>query len=491
MLKAILSMPLIINVSQIASYLPEFRYRGPFNDSYPFQEVTSEFIINDADMEKNAVLFFDDKIHEGFTSIASDYPTPELAAIFTGLPQELVEPLTTSLKTTKLELPSLSATELGVLTENPKIYKHFKRVEIVLMQNRSKTKIIEAELYKAICEDNADTTKKIVSENPELVNISNIQHDYGRTPLNLALHRHKYHVAELLITKANVNIPDEGGTMPLHQAAFAGNLPLVKLLVDAGADLNVARRSDYGRTALNTALYMNRLDVADYLVTKGADLSIPDAGGNTPLKNIMKMGHFKTLDTTLEEKLDLSNASSDLESLFHKISLMTKENETKKNKNETSIGKVSQSSLFTNGLSAYRRILKSFAELYQDFEEVGWDFHKLKNTSDRRLIESCIGLPFQLKDAFSLIGQGLRSENIEERKNAVMACKLFDNIIKNGFKYGLFKTELYETMKKLYPDKVSEMETNIKLIISGELELQNLIITVQIGEVLRMNGYVR
>lgn len=49
-------------------------------------------------------------------------------------------------------------------------------------------------------------------------------------------------------------------------------------------------------------------------------------------------------------------------------------------------------------------------------------------------------------------------------------------------------TESHKTMKALYPDKATEMEKNIKLLISGELELQNLIIAVQIGEVLRMNA---
>jgi len=58
----------------------------------------------------------------------------------------------------------------------------------------------------------------------------------------------------------------------LHVAANHGHLEIVKLLLDAGADIN--RKSKSGETALHLAVVKNHIDVVKCLLVRGADYSI-------------------------------------------------------------------------------------------------------------------------------------------------------------------------------------------------------------------------
>lgn len=61
-------------------------------------------------------------------------------------------------------------------------------------------------------------------------------------------------------------------TTPLHNAAWMGDMETVKLLIELGADIN-ARDQNYNGTPLGWARYNNQLDVAEYLVSIGAEES--------------------------------------------------------------------------------------------------------------------------------------------------------------------------------------------------------------------------
>jgi ankyrin repeat protein len=60
------------------------------------------------------------------------------------------------------------------------------------------------------------------------------------------------------------------GATPLHNAAWMGNLVLVKLLIELGADVSV-RDPNYNATPLGWAQYNNKQEVADYLLSIGAE----------------------------------------------------------------------------------------------------------------------------------------------------------------------------------------------------------------------------
>src|ERR1700761_3789365 len=55
-------------------------------------------------------------------------------------------------------------------------------------------------------------------------------------------------VRQLIQAKANLNLPQPGGTTAIHWAAYRNDLELADLLIGAGADVKLANRD--GATAL-------------------------------------------------------------------------------------------------------------------------------------------------------------------------------------------------------------------------------------------------
>ncbi len=78
-----------------------------------------------------------------------------------------------------------------------------------------------------------------------------------------------------------VCLPDALGNHPLHIAADAGDIEIVKLLIDSGADVNA--RGDALRTPLHFAASAGLADVALFLAQRGADLAALDSAHRSPL----------------------------------------------------------------------------------------------------------------------------------------------------------------------------------------------------------------
>jgi ankyrin repeat protein len=72
-----------------------------------------------------------------------------------------------------------------------------------------------------------------------------------------------------------------GGLTPLLFAAREGNLDTVKVLLDAGVDVN--QKSEYGWTALLVATHNRFYRLGSYLLEHGADPNLANEGGWTPL----------------------------------------------------------------------------------------------------------------------------------------------------------------------------------------------------------------
>ena len=71
------------------------------------------------------------------------------------------------------------------------------------------------------------------------------------------------------------------GSTPLGDAAFHGNLEIVKLLIDQGADVNATNRD--GNTPLIVAAFMCRTEIVQYLLKNGASLTHKNNRGDTAI----------------------------------------------------------------------------------------------------------------------------------------------------------------------------------------------------------------
>ena len=103
-----------------------------------------------------------------------------------------------------------------------------------------------------------------------------------QTPLIYACSSGKLQIAEYLISiGANLNAKDINGCTPFHAAAFGGLLPIVKKFVEERKE-DVDTVNFLGMTPLTLACTANRYSIAEYLITKGANINIMDDHGNTP-----------------------------------------------------------------------------------------------------------------------------------------------------------------------------------------------------------------
>lgn len=85
----------------------------------------------------------------------------------------------------------------------------------------------------------------------------------------------------LLDAGAEVNHKDANGCSPIQLAAFTGNLELVKILLDAGADID--SKNVIGATALHNAVMSNDEAMVLLLLRRGASVALKTQEGDTAL----------------------------------------------------------------------------------------------------------------------------------------------------------------------------------------------------------------
>ena len=96
----------------------------------------------------------------------------------------------------------------------------------------------------------------------------------------------------LLEAGADINSKDGHGQTALMNAAHAGQVELVRLLIEKGADLDVTAK--YNLSALMLALIARHADTARLLIEAGADVNIRssrDFHGKTALHLAESGGH--------------------------------------------------------------------------------------------------------------------------------------------------------------------------------------------------------
>jgi ankyrin repeat protein len=109
----------------------------------------------------------------------------------------------------------------------------------------------------------------------------------------------------------NINVCNSDGFTPLHIASMHGHVDMMRLLLDAGAGINVVTRTK-GMTPLHLACQNQWIQAAKLLLESGdCNPDIQDSGGNTALHCATSTGNSKLVEMILKHSpvQDIRNSS--------------------------------------------------------------------------------------------------------------------------------------------------------------------------------------
>jgi ankyrin repeat protein len=149
----------------------------------------------------------------------------------------------------------------------------------------------------------------------------------GFTPLQYAVMHSQLEIAKILIDHgANVNVKTKKeGYTALHFAVLRKekNQKLVQLLIENGADVNIASASDQagGQTPLHMSVAVGNIPLTKLFLAKGADINARDKTGATPLHEAARRGHKEIVELLIEKDAEI-NAKDDngMTPLVHALS---------------------------------------------------------------------------------------------------------------------------------------------------------------------------
>ncbi|XP_054710060.1 E3 ubiquitin-protein ligase MIB1-like [Uloborus diversus] len=144
-------------------------------------------------------------------------------------------------------------------------------------------------LHLAALNNHVEVAELLVQQGRANMNLQNVN---LQTPLHLAVERQHTQIVRLLVReKCNLNIPDKDGDTPLHEALRHHTLSQLRQLQDMqeGGKVGVSNESTNGTSELLMGLGTQSSDkksnasIACFLVSNGADLSVKNKKGQTPL----------------------------------------------------------------------------------------------------------------------------------------------------------------------------------------------------------------
>jgi len=158
-------------------------------------------------------------------------------------------------------------------------------------------------LMVAVRENHPDVVKLLLSRGANV----NARTRVGRTPAwvlpnSVPGFGHGIGIVRGGLPDRGSRAPIPGGMTPLLYAARDGRMDTVRLLLDAGADINARDANDI--TPLIIAITNNHPDVARLLIDKGADLKAIDWYGRSPLWAAVETRNMDVDNASFENSID-------------------------------------------------------------------------------------------------------------------------------------------------------------------------------------------
>jgi ankyrin repeat protein len=140
-------------------------------------------------------------------------------------------------------------------------------------------------LHVAAANDSVEAAKILIGHGAKINVRDAVNND---TALIYGIRDGKFRVAEYLLhAGADHSLTDKRGFAPLHIAVARDDIKLVQCLLDHGAAIDVRTQGD-GRTSLMIAAAAGFDEMVEILLFRGADPSILDSAGKSPLERAVE-----------------------------------------------------------------------------------------------------------------------------------------------------------------------------------------------------------
>ncbi|KAI6170868.1 Ankyrin-1-like protein [Aphelenchoides bicaudatus] len=160
---------------------------------------------------------------------------------------------------------------------------------------------VQNKLYDACRQNNVKEVERLLRT--ERVDPNTRIQFNNSTCLHLAASEGFHPIVQVLLDYgAETNLADQAGFSPIHLAANRGHLETVRLLINAGADPN--RTTETGWSALHYACMGGHLEVVKLLLDIGVKLNA-DKHGWTALHSAAFQGHQKIVELLLRSGADM------------------------------------------------------------------------------------------------------------------------------------------------------------------------------------------
>lgn len=152
----------------------------------------------------------------------------------------------------------------------------------------------ELTIHEAAAAAQLEQVQAMIENQPQLVDVVS---DHGFTPLGLATHFGNEAVVRYLLAKhADPNVQSQNGynVYPLHAAISANFDGIAKMLIEAGAEVNVLQASRI--SPLHFAAQNGNIDLIILLLENGARIEIKNDLGKTASDLAAEKGHTEIAD---------------------------------------------------------------------------------------------------------------------------------------------------------------------------------------------------
>jgi ankyrin repeat protein len=198
----------------------------------------------------------------------------------------------------------------------------------------------EQDLFSAIQDGHADKVRELISAHAELINARN---EVGLSAVLFSVYNGKNEIAKLLIDRGarldifeaaatgtqdrveqllhkdpnSLNSFSPDGWTPLHLAVFFGRVNIAHVLLSKGANINAVSKNEQRVTPLHSALANpNNAAVAQLLIDCGADVTMKQSSGYTPLHYAAANGLESIVKNLVGRGVDTSVRDNELKTAY-------------------------------------------------------------------------------------------------------------------------------------------------------------------------------